>query len=760
MENSTPRTDLSDTTSYDFDLFLSYASLDRNVVVGGKRIDVIRLLKRTLERHVKRDADDQVRRRPFRVCTDTEDFELDDNVRLSIRAKLMQCSGLLVVCSEAATTSEYVNYELECFSIHRPEKRPLAAALTMLPAAAFPHHFDRESMAANLQPQPNTSATAWRTQLVNESHKIVAAVWDVPLQQVYDRFEAERKRRRRLATPIILLFVLLFGSAASFAVWKSVQVARFQQRDDLLSEIDNKQQELQKAIDEANQTPNGVRAHLPLIRPLADELRELLVKFNAEFRDEVLPDEIHRQIRDAEGTVLISEREFAKALEVVTQEDEEAAGKDYLRRLRIRASAFYGLRQWNNALERFRKILANYPNDSFAKNAVGVCLVELGEIRAGFETFDELVRSHTSVTEQGDWRERADLATTLSNRGNALSRLQRHTEAVRDYNKAVAIRMHLVEQEGHRELASELSAALVNRGQALHSLKKFVECVQDYNKAIDLYTRMVEQEGRKELTEDLALSFTNRGNVRSDLQDFADALKDYDNAVVIRTRLLQQDGHMELADELAASLNNRGVALRTVNSLPEALRDFNQAIGIHRPLVEQEGRLELTESLARGIYNRALTLSDLQQPTKAVDGFNESVDLLTRLVEQDGRDQLAIYLANSHHDRGAELYNLDKIVEAVQDYDKTIEILTRLVEQKGRKDLSKKLSLSHFNRCVALARIGKLDIALEDIDKVIDVRRRRFNKSGNPQHESELETSIKLRELIVRTMAKSQNDKE
>ena len=76
----------------------------------------------------------------------------------------------------------------------------------------------------------------------------------MPLQQVYDPFEAERKRRRRLATPIILLFVLLFGSAASFAVWKSVQVARFQQRDDLLSEIDNKQQELQKAIDEAYQT--------------------------------------------------------------------------------------------------------------------------------------------------------------------------------------------------------------------------------------------------------------------------------------------------------------------------------------------------------------------------------------------------------------------------------------------------------------------------------------------------------------------------
>ena len=46
------------------------------------------------------------------------------------------------------------------------------------------------------------------------------------------------------------------------------------------------------------------------------------------------------------------------------------------------------------------------------------------------------------------------------------------------------------------------------------------------------------------------------------------------------------------------------------------------------------------------------------------------------------------------------------------------------------------------------------------VGKVIVFRRRLFNESGSPQHKAELEKSIKLRELVLKTMAKIQNNKE
>ena len=67
-------------------------------VVGSKRIDVIRLLKRTLERHAgarcRRSSHAPI---PSAYATDTEDAELDDQRfgYLSFLDKLMQCSGLL-----------------------------------------------------------------------------------------------------------------------------------------------------------------------------------------------------------------------------------------------------------------------------------------------------------------------------------------------------------------------------------------------------------------------------------------------------------------------------------------------------------------------------------------------------------------------------------------------------------------------------------------------------------------------------------------
>ena len=73
-----------------------------------------------------------------------------------------------------------------------------------------------------------------------------------------------------------------------------------------------------------------------------------------------------------------------------------------------------------------------------------------------------------------------------------------------DFNKAVAIRTRLVEQEGRTELRNDLAASLANRSIVLEGVGRFSEAVDDLDKVVAIRTDLVEQEGRQDLGNSLA----------------------------------------------------------------------------------------------------------------------------------------------------------------------------------------------------------------------------------------------------------------
>jgi hypothetical protein len=190
-----------------FDLFISYVRAEASRVIDGAAFDIVSAVKRASETHVHPDD----HRRRFRVCTDIEDLDLDSTVSTAIRNKIESSAQILVICSHAAGTRPYVVEEIDIFQGAHPQTPPLGAYLDLQPSEAFPNVFAPGAIGADLHPRDSVTRREYRRQLERESHKIVANVWNLPLQRVHDRFIAEQRRfRRRMAIGVALALIAMF----------------------------------------------------------------------------------------------------------------------------------------------------------------------------------------------------------------------------------------------------------------------------------------------------------------------------------------------------------------------------------------------------------------------------------------------------------------------------------------------------------------------------------------------------------------------
>ena len=174
-----------------FDLFVSYARSGAVVTIDHKSIRVVPFLKRALERHRHPRNN-----RRFRVCTDVEDFRIEGPVPSAIQERLRASEALLVLCDNASAESDWVRFEIDEFRT-RPDTtgKVLGARVDLLPTVAFPDAFPAGMLHADLSPGPYMNEREWRAAVLQESHKIVATVWSLEIEEVYDRFKADTRRR-------------------------------------------------------------------------------------------------------------------------------------------------------------------------------------------------------------------------------------------------------------------------------------------------------------------------------------------------------------------------------------------------------------------------------------------------------------------------------------------------------------------------------------------------------------------------------------
>jgi tetratricopeptide (TPR) repeat protein len=136
---------------------------------------------------------------------------------------------------------------------------------------------------------------------------------------------------------------------------------------------------------------------------------------------------------------------------------------------------------------------------------------------------------------------RPDCADSLSNRADALQALNRYSEAIDCYDKALLLK-------------PAFSQALNNRGNALLALKRHDEALDSYDRALGL------EPNRPEF-------HNHRGVALEGLQRYSEALDSYDQAV-------------SLKPDYAEALSNRGVTLQALQRHADAMESYDKALSV------------------------------------------------------------------------------------------------------------------------------------------------------------------------------------
>ena len=163
----------------------------------------------------------------------------------------------------------------------------------------------------------------------------------------------------------------------------------------------------------------------------------------------------------------------------------------------------------------------------------------------------------------------------LNNRGLALAKLKRFTEALASYDQALAVQPNF--GDAHN-----------NRGNALTALMRFEDALASFDRAIAARP-------------DSADAHCNRGNALLELGRFDDAAAAFDRAIAIRP-------------DFAEAHRGRGDALAHLNRFDEAMASFDRAIAIKSLYVD-------------AWISRAETLFTCNRNDEAVKSAQAAIDI-------------------------------------------------------------------------------------------------------------------------------------
>jgi protein O-mannosyl-transferase len=207
----------------------------------------------------------------------------------------------------------------------------------------------------------------------------------------------------------------------------------------------------------------------------------------------------------------------------------------------------------------------------------------------------------------------------LNNRGVAYDSLGNHTQAIADFDKAIAIK-------------PRFAMAYTNRGSAYDSLGNFTRAIADFDKAIEIKPKD-------------AKAYNNRAATYGRLNHYAQAIADFDKAI-------------EIDPEFSMAYNNRGSAYGNLGNYTQAIADFNRAIeinprndgafcnrgiahgmlGNYRQAIEDFDRtVALNPKFAGAYYYRSIAHDKLGNQSQALDDLKTAA----RLGSRDAKDFLS-----------------------------------------------------------------------------------------------------------------------
>jgi len=132
-----------------------------------------------------------------------------------------------------------------------------------------------------------------------------------------------------------------------------------------------------------------------------------------------------------------------------------------------------------------------------------------------------------------------NLFMVYSNRGLIYNNLIKYDEAIKDFDKSIAIGEQLrLDDNSYYE--SELAMAYMNRGIAYHGLKLYDIALSNKNKSIEIYEHL-RKDNFLDDENKLALAYMNRGATYEAIEKYNEALSDSDTCIEILERLKSEE---------------------------------------------------------------------------------------------------------------------------------------------------------------------------------------------------------------------------
>jgi tetratricopeptide (TPR) repeat protein len=227
------------------------------------------------------------------------------------------------------------------------------------------------------------------------------------------------------------------------------------------------------------------------------------------------------------------------------------------------------------------------------------------------------------------------------------------------------------------DLRANLAATLNNLANVLSRLGRREEALSKAQEAVRIYEQLAQARPDAFLP-DLAMSLNNLAIRLSDLGQREEALSKAQEAVRIREQLAQARPDAFLPS-LAMSLNNLAISLGGLGRREEALAKAQEAVRIYGQLAQARPDAFLPD-LAISLNNLANTLSDLGRREEALAKAQEALRIYEQLA-QARPDAFLPNLAISCGARGAILEQMGKYADAAGSFAEGIRLMAALFQK-------------------------------------------------------------------------------
>jgi len=219
---------------------------------------------------------------------------------------------------------------------------------------------------------------------------------------------------------------------------------------------------------------------------------------------------------------------------------------NHLESLRLLSLVFFVNKNYSKSANYIKKAISIEPNQASTHSDYGAVLQKLNKPEAAIKSYNKAIEINPNYAE------------AYNNLGNVLEELNKINLAIENYNKAIKINPNY-------------AGAYNNLGGALAKLRKLKEAIKNYDIAI-------------KIDQKLFGAYYNRGIALEDLHQLEEAVESYNMAVKINPNYVE-------------AYNNQGNVLTKLKRREEALKSYDKALKINPNLDFLEGSLFFAKNI-------------------------------------------------------------------------------------------------------------------------------------------------------------------